>query len=603
MKIIICIIAGMIVLQAGAQNVGIGTNQPKARLHVADSSVLFTGPDFLPSNPAPPPMQGPGRRLMWYADKAAFRLGSVNDNSWDKDSIGIGSIVFGNGGKADGNFAMAIGSSSIVKSTLGISIGLLNFIDTGANFSMSMGVRNQIKGSQSFAFGNTNFMDTAADFSISMGNTNLIQGRNSFVIGNFNRTGADFAQAYGSSNILFGRSSVALGNGLTMPAFRGVSIGSFNSFFQQLGGTIWFDQDPLLVVGNGRDDANRSTAITVLKNGNTGIGKTIPTAKLDVLQNAEFTPAIYALSSPINPVSIGNAITATITSDFGSAIYAYAPTSGNVANVDENGGYGYIAQVGNGKNGMGTFSTNGISLRAVTQSGTALSVIGGSGYALNSLGNIRLTGLGEANGKVLVSDFSGNATWQNPPKITVDQAGAAGLPSLEFRNGGVYRGGFGWSQSDGRFFFFDGESGTNAFFINNGRMGIQRNPTTNDFEVNGNASKATAGSWLGNSDARLKKDMQPLTGALDKLKQLEGITFQWNDTKTGMKRPEGDQIGFTAQNIQQVFPEAVSTDAQGYLQTAYGTYDALLVEAIKELANQVKELQKEIAELKKSRVN
>jgi len=97
--------------------------------------------------------------------------------------------------------------------------------------------------------------------------------------------------------------------------------------------------------------------------------------------------------------------------------------------------------------------------------------------------------------------------------------------------------------------------------------------------------------------------MQPLTGALDKLKQLEGITFQWNDTKTGMKRPEGAQLGFTAQNIQQVFPIQVSTDAQGYLQTAYGTYDALLVEAMKELANQVKELQKEIAELKKSRGN
>jgi len=599
MKKIISIIVGMAVLQAGAQNVGIGTNQPKARLHVADSSVLFTGPDVLPSNPAPPPMQGPGKRLMWYADKAAFRLGSVFDNSWDKDSIGIGSIVFGNGGKADGNFAMAIGSGSIVKSTLGISIGLSNFIDTGANFSMSMGNGNRIKGSQSFAFGNTNFMDTAADFSTSMGNSNLIEGRQSFAIGNFNRTGADFAQAYGSSNILFGRSSVALGNGLTMPAFRGVSIGSFNSFFQQEGGTIWFDQDPLLVVGNGRDDANRSTAITVLKNGNTGIGKSIPTAKLDVLQNAEFTPAIYALSSPTNPESVGNAITATITSNFGSAIYAYAPTSGNVAIVDGNGGYGYIAQVGDGKNGMGTFSTNGVSLRAVTQSGTALSVNGGSGFALNSLGNIRFSGLGEADGKVLVSSFLGNATWQNPPKITLNQPSATGQSAVEFRNQGGYVGSFGWSQASTRYFLYDGNTNTNPLVIKDGRVGLgDRNPITNMLEVNGNASKSSAGSWLGNSDARLKKNMVPIPSALEQLLQLKGITYEWNDNRTGYTRPAGKQFGFTAQNVQDVFPTMVSSDAQGYLQTAYGTYDPLIVEAIRELKNENEWLKKEIEAIK-----
>jgi len=151
---------------------------------------------------------------------------------------------------------------------------------------------------------------------------------------------------------------------------------------------------------------------------------------------------------------------------------------------------------------------------------------------------------------------------------------------------------------------YDGNTNTNPLVIKDGRVGLgDRNPTTNSLEVNGNASKSSSGSWLGNSDARLKKDMQPLTGALDKLKQLEGINFQWNDIKTGMKRPEGNQMGFTAQNIQQVFPEEVTTDAQGYLQTAYGTYDPLLVEAIKELATQIKELQKEIAELKKNKSN
>ena len=75
--------------------------------------------------------------------------------------------------------------------------------------------------------------------------------------------------------------------------------------------------------------------------------------------------------------------------------------------------------------------------------------------------------------------------------------------------------------------------------------------------------------------------------------------YQWADNKTGIKRPEGIQMGFTAQNIQQVFPEAVTTDAQGYLQTAYGTYDALLVEAIRELKNENDLLKIEIGEIKR----
>lgn len=214
-------------------------------------------------------------------------------------------------------------------------------------------------------------------------------------------------------------------------------------------------------------------------------------------------------------------------------------------------------------------------------------------------GGLQLSGIGEASGKLLVSNATGNATWQNPIKLTMDNPSATGLASMEWRTNNVYRGGFGYDGSAGRFFFYDGESNTNTLFINNGRMGIQRDATTNALEVNGNASKSAAGSWLGNSDARLKKDIYPIQSALNKLLQLNGITYQWNDDKTGNTRPDGIQMGFTAQNIQQVFPENVSTDAQGYLQTAYGTYDALLVEAIRELLQKVEALEKKIQAIEK----
>lgn len=185
-------------------------------------------------------------------------------------------------------------------------------------------------------------------------------------------------------------------------------------------------------------------------------------------------------------------------------------------------------------------------------------------------------------------------------KITLDRpaAASASSASIELRNEGAYRYGFGYDASNDRFFLYEGKSNSNALFVNNGRLGVgNRNPTTNTLEVNGNASKATAGDWLANSDARLKKDIVPLNNALEKLLQLKGVTYEWNDDKTGTQRPAGKQMGFTAQNIQQVFPQLVSTDAQGYLQTSYGTYDALYVEAIKTLLQRIETLEQQVKAL------
>ena len=125
------------------------------------------------------------------------------------------------------------------------------------------------------------------------------------------------------------------------------------------------------------------------------------------------------------------------------------------------------------------------------------------------------------------------------------------------------------------------------------RVGINRVATTNTLEVGGNASKTTAGNWLANSDARLKKNITPLSSEamLDKLLTLQGVTYEWNDTITGNDRPTKLQYGFTAQNIQAVFPTLVTEDNYGFLQTAYGTYDAMTVEAIRALNDKNVELQ------------
>ncbi|GLR16054.1 tail fiber domain-containing protein [Portibacter lacus] len=149
-----------------------------------------------------------------------------------------------------------------------------------------------------------------------------------------------------------------------------------------------------------------------------------------------------------------------------------------------------------------------------------------------------------------------------------------------------------------------------------GNFGIGRTPSTNRLEVHGNASKSSAGDWLANSDARLKKNIHYLESQsmLQQLLLMKGVTYEWNDTRSDQDRPKGKQYGFIAQDLQQVWPENVSEDSEGYLQTAYGTYDHLYVESIKALnqkiinqENQLKhqeqllqELKAEIADIKRN---
>ena len=89
------------------------------------------------------------------------------------------------------------------------------------------------------------------------------------------------------------------------------------------------------------------------------------------------------------------------------------------------------------------------------------------------------------------------------------------------------------------------------------------------------------------SDIRLKTDIQAITGALDKVDQLWGVTFLRSDEGDGVRH-----TGLIAQELQAVLPEAVrvGTDANRTLSVAYGNTVGLLVEAIKELRAEVEAL-------------
>ena len=138
--------------------------------------------------------------------------------------------------------------------------------------------------------------------------------------------------------------------------------------------------------------------------------------------------------------------------------------------------------------------------------------------------------------------------------------------------------------------------------FNTREVGINWNSATalpNTLSVNGTASNTVGGAWVNHSDRRLKKNIETISpqNALEKITSLRGVTYDWNDKHTGAERPTTTQYGFIAQEIMEVFPDNVSKDGLGFYQTAYGNYDALFVQAFKELKNQISEKDQRIKEL------
>jgi hypothetical protein len=137
-----------------AQNVGIGTTNPKARLHVADSSVLFSAPASLPGNAGLPPVSGAGNRMMWYANKAAFRAGGTVGTFWNEASVGNYSASFGLSNTASGMYAFSTGSSNISSGIASFTAG--RSTSASATYSAALGEQTDATAYGSLVIGRYN---------------------------------------------------------------------------------------------------------------------------------------------------------------------------------------------------------------------------------------------------------------------------------------------------------------------------------------------------------------------------------------------------------------------------------------------------------------
>ena len=126
--------------------------------------------------------------------------------------------------------------------------------------------------------------------------------------------------------------------------------------------------------------------------------------------------------------------------------------------------------------------------------------------------------------------------------------------------------------------------------------GVKRQPTTGEFVFFKDSvaqfddpavvspaadvyATVMADSFNSASDARLKKNVVTLEGALDKIDAIRGVHYHWIDAA----QSESRQVGVIAQEIQAVYPELVMEGGNGFLSVDYPKLTAVLIESIKEL--------------------
>ncbi len=135
----------------------------------------------------------------------------------------------------------------------------------------------------------------------------------------------------------------------------------------------------------------------------------------------------------------------------------------------------------------------------------------------------------------------------------------------------------------------------------NGLVGIGMDPITSfggtnniTLSVSGN-TYTSGGSFVG-SDACFKRNIQTIENAMDIIGNLEGVRYDFRTEEFGSYHfPENKVAGLIAQNVRQVFPEAVEKMDDGYYAVNYDMLIPVLIEAIKEQSEEIESLKRQLA--------
>jgi hypothetical protein len=144
-------------------------------------------------------------------------------------------------------------------------------------------------------------------------------------------------------------------------------------------------------------------------------------------------------------------------------------------------------------------------------------------------------------------------------------------------------------------YFSWGYGGSYNYFADKVTIG---NTASSSYALYVQGSAYSTGGWAG-SDARWKKDLDPINNILPAVLSLNPVKYNWRTDEFPDMNFEGErQIGLIAQEVEKIFPELVRTDDNGYKAVSYEKLTVVLLEGMKEQQKQIEELRKMVTELK-----
>lgn len=316
--------------------------------------------------------------------------------------------------------------------------------------------------------------------------------------------------------------------------------------------------NPICIIGNSSIMGN---SITIESGGNLGVGTYVPTQKLDVAGSIKASGLAGAgnrmvianstgvLSSQAQPTL--SIVGTSLSISNGNSVTIPGDNLGNhtaTQNVRLNGNW--LSNDG-GNEGIAIDNTGRVGISAAPGTGSIYLNVGGYSYLQQSVG----IGTTPVSNHILFAN--GNC-----------QFGFTGIG-----------GSFDATLSD-KLKVHGNMSSTGNLSVT-GTTTLSGHVTIND-DVTVNGSGTYTGSWT-NSDLRYKNNIEPISNSLEKVLQLKGVKYNFNQEKfPEINFSNAQRIGFIAQELKEVFPEAVRQKDDGYFAVNYEAIIPVLVEAIKE---------------------
>lgn len=255
----------------------------------------------------------------WYYNEVKqYMRGGINKfNNWHPDSSGIYSFSFGDNTKAKGSGSFSAGINTSALGSGSVAMGY-NSAASGS-YSITFGPFANATSSYAIAFGyNSNATNTNA---IALGVQANSTGLSSIALGNYSTASGNsslalgFGKARGLTSTAIGVTtangdfSTALGYGTNAKTYMGTVVGVYNDTTNAGSATSYLSTNPVFQIGNGRQtgvSAKTSNAMTVLNNGNIGIGENFPATHLHISGSGATNQFIFEDTTNAKIIKLSN---------------------------------------------------------------------------------------------------------------------------------------------------------------------------------------------------------------------------------------------------------------------------------------------------------